>query len=129
MARPIAYNRNKLHALFYTRSNHRHVLAMNQRMYAMEAGISVFHFNRIIADFLEEGRMKRMSDANHRLQTFLVHNPVDYLEAHHDPDGAYQAQQALDYLVNTPRARNERAAYVQELFKPTVDNTHTDVVV
>jgi hypothetical protein len=101
MARPIDYNRNHLHALFYYRADRRHVLAINQRMWSMEIGISPFHLNRIIQDFVATDRLKRLSTENHRLQTYQVSHPVEWNQSHHDKSGETQATAAMERLTGS----------------------------
>ena len=103
MGRHQEFNRNRLHALFYSRSDRRKVLAMNQRMYATEIGITPWHLNRIIQGFVSEGRLRRLSPENRRLQTYIVNDPIEFLRAHHDTAGITDVENALEVFKGVPR--------------------------
>lgn len=99
MARPVQFDRNKLHAFLYYKANSRGVLVMNQKLLAAELGISQFHFNRVVQLFVETERLRILGrNRQGAMKTYLVAEPVEFLTRHHDPAGAELAQAELDEL-------------------------------
>jgi hypothetical protein len=96
IGRPIAYDRNQLHAFMYHRSDRRNVYSDKLKVLSEETGISYFHLTRIVKEFVEEGRLRRMSRGAHRMQSFIVVNPVDWCEEHDDAPGAVEVARYLN---------------------------------
>lgn len=110
VGRPIAFDRNKLHALLWHRGGRRHVYAGNLRMLAAETGISYFHLTRIIQEFVKESRLHSLSRGNHRLQSFRVEDPVYWNIAQKDLAGAEIAKAELDALSEASRPYQRKVA-------------------
>lgn len=117
-----AYDYNRIHALLYHRADSRGVYSGNLKMLALELGISYVHFTTVIAGFVRDGRLRSLSRGAHRLQTFIVADPVTFLGDRHDDDGARTAQQELDDLGDhrapAPRVRDRPEADEEPLAPP-----------
>lgn len=69
----------------------------------MEIGITPWHLNRIVQSFVTEGRLRRLSPENHRLQTFIVNDPVEFLRSRNDTAGITDVNNALEAFKGVPR--------------------------
>lgn len=108
MGRPIAFDRNKLHALLWHHGGRRHVYTGSLKMLAAETGISYFHLTRIIQDFVADGRLHALSRGSHRLQSFRVEDPVYWNIDRKDLVGAEVAKAEIESLSHADRPLKRR---------------------
>jgi hypothetical protein len=135
VSRPIEYDRTRLHALLFYRADNRGVIAINQLTLAAETGISQFHFNRIMQEFIEEGRLQRIGrPIKHRkLQTFNVSDPRSFSTDRGDIRGAQNAEYAMEILegANLKRPQASPNKELQKLIhrqKTQPENEQEEIV-
>lgn len=112
MARPIAFDRDKLHARLWHQAGRRHVFTGSIRVLAAETGISYFHLTRIIQDFVADGRLHPLSRGLHRLQSFRVEDPVYWNIDRRNLAGAETAKAEIEALSESSRTYKRKPVQV-----------------
>lgn len=77
MGRPRSIDRDLLHKILWRRRDRLGRLQVKHSDLATELGISVYHFSRIMTEFVEDGRLKILT-AHGTRRTYLVVDPAEW---------------------------------------------------
>lgn len=78
MGRPPTIDRDALHRVLWRRSDRRGSLKFVQNQLATEIGISPYHFNRILAEMEENGRLRTIAIGKRSIKTYLITDPAEW---------------------------------------------------
>lgn len=81
------HDRQKLHETLWSRTDSHGKITLVQKDFAKETGIDVFQLCRIIGEFEEEGRMKKIAARYRNVGVYVVRDPARW-SAGAVPEGA-----------------------------------------
>lgn len=78
MPRPQTIDRDALHRVLWRRTDRRGSLKFIQNQMASEIGVSPYHFNRILAEMEEVGRLKTIAIGKRSIKTYVITDPAKW---------------------------------------------------
>lgn len=74
MANP-GLDRDALHSFLWDRTDSKDVIRIVQRELAEQLGVTIYTMSRVVKEFCQEGRLKKVQTSNHNIQSYVVCEP------------------------------------------------------